>query len=118
MRVNERTIRETLCEEAEGAAPPPDMWERIRSELERDPQEAAVRALAERRYHRRSRGLMAAGVAAGILWLLVAPGGSTPELAEPAVIQVSPADPPVLRVARSQAASDLRWPSQEIALLR
>lgn len=124
MRVNERTIRDVLRSEAARVVPPPELWERIERELDRDRLGRTARAARRRAFGLRQ--VVVAALAVGALWFVIAP-------ARPAVRQValSPgrwADidrtwvAVVVPVARSEAGrpavTDLRWSSQEITLLR
>ena len=124
MRVNERTIREVLRSEAARVVPPPNLWERIERELDRD------RVRRERRVSRRSlfgfQRLAAAAFVAVCLWFLITP--ALPGMPQAALFPGRWADIERTWVAAvwplSQpeegrpAVTDLRWSSREITLLR
>lgn len=117
MRVDERTIRETLRADAARVSPPPDLWERISRELDGD-STRPVRPLPPRLSMARLRQVVAVGVAAGLCWFLAVPAGP---LIERVVV------PPghwvgAFRTGAVASAGpgvgDLRWSSAEITLLR
>mgnify|MGYP000223763917 CR=1 FL=1 len=117
MRVDERTIRETLRADAAQVTPPPDLWDRINRELDHDSTRPA-RGGFPRVRSIRLRQLVAVGVAAGLCWFLAVPAGPVIErVVVPPGHWVS-----ALRTgtnaAAGQGAGDLRWSSAEIALLR
>jgi len=124
MRVNERTIREVLRSEAARVAPPPDLWERIERELDRD------RMRRERRGSRRNlfgfQRVAATAFAAVCLWFLITPvrpilrqetffAGSWGDIERTWIAAVWPVTQPD---EGRPAVTDLRWSSREISLLR
>lgn len=137
MRIKDRAIRDELRREADAVSTPDDLWEKINLGLDQEPPQLSV-ADRVRSHHGRGpvRRLIAVGAAAGILWMMVSPAGINLEQSkgtkvgsdsavhgqkEEAVATDSPEAKQQKRQSvrdKGRAASDSRWPSAEIALLR
>ncbi|BAD39155.1 hypothetical protein [Symbiobacterium thermophilum] len=124
MRVDERKIRQYLRSEATRVVPPPDMWERIQREMDRDRLRQERRALRRRLFS--VPRVAVAAFAVVMLGFLVAPYGLAAR--QMTLLPgrwfgihrtwIAALTPTAWSEAGRPAVTDLRWSSQEITLLR
>lgn len=129
MRMNERTLRDVLRQEAESVRPPADLWAGMEREV------ASIAAACRRAGHPvrtpvRARTLLAAGAALSLLWVLMLPAGTlSPPQAEQQAVLTAPAhvgdgllDGPWQTIRRHRSGvtleSGTQWSPRRIAMVR